>query len=289
MAQTPIEPQTKGIILANGLRMRYHEWPGTGPNLVLLHPSSGYGRMWDMTARTLGGGLRVFALDQRGHGDTDRPDGTYAAEEYAEDLHLFLESLGLGSAIVAGHSLGGRVAQVFAANYPEQSTAIILVGGPHYSNFFQERERANAVLEGAERMRVSQTEFPSREATLAFMRENIPTDSYSEEARRHLVEYNCRPLPGGGLTFKYDKVRVAQGLTHMSDDLSMYARRATCPVAIFRGTHSTHLSRGEAERMAAFWKDARIIEVEGDYGLEIENPEGLAQAILDFARVTAPA
>ena len=35
MSQTPIEPQTKDITLANGLRMRYYEWPGTGRNLVL--------------------------------------------------------------------------------------------------------------------------------------------------------------------------------------------------------------------------------------------------------------
>ena len=288
MSQTPIESQTKDITLANGLRMRYYEWPGTGRNLVLLHPSSGFGRMWDMTARALGGGLRVFALDQRGHGDTDRPDGSYAAEEYAEDLHLFLEAQGLGRAIVVGHSLGGRVAQVFAANYPEQSAAIILVGGPHYSNFFQERERVNRVLEGVERMRVSQSEFSSTEAALTYMRENYPTDSYSEETRRHRLEYNSRPLAGGGLAFKYDKLRVAQGLTHMADDLSVYAKRVTCPVAIVRGTHCAHLSREQAERVATFWKDAHIVEVEGDFGLKMENQEGLAQAILDFTRVTAP-
>ena len=287
MAQTQSRPLTKNITLSNGLKMRYYEWPGTGPNLVLLHPSSGYGRMWDMTARSLGGQLRVFALDQRGHGDTDRPDGGYAAEEYAEDLHLFLDRLGLSRTIVAGHSLGGRVAQVFAATYPEQALAIGLVGGPHYANFFQERDRVNTVLQGAERMRVSQTEFPSREAALAYLREYRPADS--EEARLHRVEHNRRTLSGGGVAFKYDKVRVAQGLTHIADSLRSYAGRVTCPVAVLRGSHSTHLTREEAERIAAFWKDGRIIEVEGDYALEIENPQGLAQAIMEFARVAAAA
>lgn len=281
MSTPRAEPMAKDITLGNGLKMRYYEWPGTGPNLVLLHPSSGYGRMWDMTARSLGGRFHVFALDQRGHGDTGRPDGSYAAEEYAEDLHLFLGALGVDRAIIAGHSLGGRVAQVFAAKYPQQTTAIILVGGPHYSNFFQERDRVSAVLEGAEQMRTSQTEFPTREAALAYLRQFRPTDS--EETRRHRLAHNASPLPGGGLAFKYDKVRVAQGLAHMADDLGDYARKVPCPVAIFRGSHSTHLTREEAERIALFWKDARIIEVEGDYGLEMENPSGLAQAILGFA------
>ena len=62
MAQTQTEPITKDITLANSLKMRYYEWPGTGPNLVFLHPSTGYGRMWDMTAGFLGGRLHAFAL-----------------------------------------------------------------------------------------------------------------------------------------------------------------------------------------------------------------------------------
>jgi len=287
MAQTQLEPMTKDVTLANGLKMRYYEWPGTGPNLVLLHPSSGYGRMWDMTASFLGGHFRVFALDQRGHGDTGRPDGGYTAEEYAEDLHTFLEMTGLGRAIVAGHSLGGRVAQVFAATYPEQTTAIILVGGPHYANFFQERDRVTTVLQGAHRMLDSQTEFPAAEAALSYLRDFRPTDS--DEMRRHRIVHNTRSLPDGGLAFKYDKVRVAQGLTHIADNLRIYAEKVTCPVAIIRGSRSTHLTREDAERITPFWKNARIIEVDGDYALEMENPQGLAHAIQDFGRVAVPA
>src|SRR5262249_58835093 len=47
--QTMIAPRAfheKNVTLANGLTIHYYEWPGPKPNLVLLHPSSGYGRMW---------------------------------------------------------------------------------------------------------------------------------------------------------------------------------------------------------------------------------------------------
>ena len=285
MAQTQTEPIANQVTLANGLNMCYYEWPGTGPTLVLLHPSSGYGRMWDMTAGFLGGQLRVFALDQRGHGDTDRPDGAYSAEEYAEDLHLFLETKRLDKAIVAGHSLGGRVAQVFAATYPEQAAAILLVGGPHYANFFQERDRVDGVLQGVHQMLVSQEEFPNSEAALSYLQDFRPNDS--DEIRNHRIQHNMKPLPDGGLAFKYDKVRVAQGLTHIANNLRNYPGKVTCPVAIVRGSRSTHLTSGEAERIASFWKDARIFEVDGDYALELENPQGLAEVILDFTRVAA--
>ncbi len=287
MASTHNEPQRNTILLSNGLRMQYYQWPGTGPNLVFLHPSSGYGRMWEMTAECLSGQFQIFALDQRGHGDTDKPDGAYTAEEYAEDLRLFIEEAGVERPIIAGHSLGGRVAQVFAATYPQQVTAIALVGGPHYENFFQERDRVNTVLEGVQRMRVSETEFSSEEEALAFLRDYRPTDT--DDMRRHRIAHNMSRTGDGRLSFKFDKVRVAQGLTHIADDLKPYARRVTCPVAILRGTNSSHLSRHEAEEVASFWNDSRVIEVEGDYTLELENPQGLAQAIMDFARAATPA
>src|SRR5262249_49878335 len=53
--------QEKDVALSNGLTLHYYEWPGTGPALVLLHPSSGYGRMWEWTVDALGEGLHVYA------------------------------------------------------------------------------------------------------------------------------------------------------------------------------------------------------------------------------------
>src|SRR5262249_60969403 len=80
----------KNVILPNGLEVHYDEWPGPKPVLVFLHPSSGYGRMWEWTASHLASRFHIYALDQRGHGSSGRPDGDYSAEEYANDLWLFL-------------------------------------------------------------------------------------------------------------------------------------------------------------------------------------------------------
>ena len=133
--------QGKDVTLPNGLTIHYYEWPGPRPNLVLLHPSSGYGRMWQETADALGSRFHVYALDQRGHGDSGRPDGDYSAEEYAQDLALFFRAVGLDRAIVAGQSLGGRVGQVFAATHPQHVQGLGLVGGPHQIGRASCRER----------------------------------------------------------------------------------------------------------------------------------------------------
>jgi 2-(acetamidomethylene)succinate hydrolase len=272
--------QEKDVTLSNGLKLHYYEWPGPRPILVLLHPSSGYGRMWEWTVRHLGSGCHVYALDQRGHGDSGRPDGDYSAEEYAHDLYLFFAKVGIDKAIVAGQSLGGRVGQVFAATHPERIEALALVGGPHPSNFFPTKQATIKVLNAAQRMLESQTEFPSRDAALAYMRSLRPRDR--DEWLRHRVEHNTLAA-GGSVAVKYDNVRVAIGLAHMADDLRKYAARTTCPVAIVRGTKSSELTIEEAKEIARCWKNAVVIDVDGDYALQMENPAGLAQALLGFA------
>jgi len=272
--------QEKTVTLSNGLTLHYYEWPGPRPNLVLLHPSSGYGRMWQATADALGSEFHVYALDQRGHGDSARPDGDYSAEEYADDLHLFFRQVGIDKAVVAGQSLGGRVGQVFAAVYPGEIQALGLVGGPHVSNFFPTRDEVIKVLGSAHRMLESKTEFPSREAALAYLRTARPRDQ--ESALLHRLEHNF-VASGSGVVAKYDKVRVALGLAHMADDLRKYAARAACPVALLRGTHSSELTAAQAKDLAGCWKNAVVIDIEGDYALQMENPSGLAKALSSFA------
>jgi 2-(acetamidomethylene)succinate hydrolase len=270
----------KDVTLANGLTIRYYEWPGPRPNLILLHPSSGYGRMWEATASALGSRCHVYALDQRGHGDSGRPDGDYSAEEYAHDLLLFFQAVGIDKAIVAGQSLGGRVGQVFAAIHPERIQGLGLVGGPHTSNFFPTRAETTKVLGAANRMLESPIEFPSLDAAYAYLKSARPRDG--ESALRHRLEHNFVKT-GAGVTVKYDKVRVAIGLAHMADDLRKYAARAACPVAILRGTRTAELTLAEAKEIATCWKNAAVVDVEGDYALQMENPAGLAEALLALA------
>src|SRR5439155_1034677 len=82
-------------------------------------------------------------------------------------------------------------------------------------------------------------ECPSRDAALAYLRTARPRDQ--EASLRHRLEHNF-VAAGAGVAVRYDKVRVALGLAHMADDLRKYAARATCPVAILRGTHTSELT-----------------------------------------------
>jgi pimeloyl-ACP methyl ester carboxylesterase len=274
--------QAHDITLSTGLDIHYFHRSGTGPTLIFLHPSSGYGRMWQETTACLPAEYNVYALDQRGHGDSSRPDGEYSAEELSRDLKLFIDKLGLQRVIVAGHSLGGRVALCFAAAYPGNTAGLIMVAGPHLSNFYQTRDAVKTVYTTAYKTMVSETKFASREAALSYISTFRPNDTPA--AWQHRVDHNMTHAPDGSATVKYDPVRVAEGLTHQLIDLKYAAAAVSCPTAFIRGTRSAEMTPQAAQDVAKFWTrtPVDIYSVEAKVSLQLENPDGLAKAIAEF-------
>ena len=264
--------------------MNIHYWlrPGNDINLVLLHPSSGYGRMWEQTAGYLDRRFAVYAPDQRGHGDSSRPDGEYSAEELARELRDTVDKWGLKRVVVGGHSLGGRVALVFAAWYPEITAGLVMVAGPHLSNFYQTKEAVKTVYATSYKTMVSPTEFPSRAAALAFIKEFRPKDT--PFAWEHRVDHNMNHAPDGKVTVKYDPVRVAEGLTHQLIDLKKYAAAVRCPTAFIRATRSDEMTPEAAKDAAKFWTatEVDIYSVEAKTSLQLENAKDLAASITAF-------
>jgi pimeloyl-ACP methyl ester carboxylesterase len=124
-----VEPQERRIAVS-GLTFRVREWPGDGPPVVLAHGLASNSRIWDEVAPRLADRFHVVALDQRGHGLSDRPaDQDYSFEAVTADLHGVIMALGLGRSTIVGHSWGGNVALVFATSYPEATRALVLVDG----------------------------------------------------------------------------------------------------------------------------------------------------------------
>ncbi len=99
----------------------------TNPALVLLHGSGGDSSVWTAQIEALSENHHVIAADLPGHGQSQ---GKSAREpqEYANWLKLLTESLKLSSFVLAGHSLGGSIAQQFAHMFPEMLRGLVLIG-----------------------------------------------------------------------------------------------------------------------------------------------------------------
>ena len=71
---------------------------------------------------------RVYVLDQRGHGDSDRPSRGYLFSDFAADVLAFMDAKGLDAATIVGHSMGSFVAQHVASIAPERVSRLLLIG-----------------------------------------------------------------------------------------------------------------------------------------------------------------
>lgn len=99
------------------------------PNVVLIHGWPNAGRVWQSFAEALLklGNYRLYALDLRGYGDSDKPEAGYTCAGFANDVEDAVAAWGLTQYAVLGHSMGGKVAQVLAARQPVGLEALLLL------------------------------------------------------------------------------------------------------------------------------------------------------------------
>src|SRR5215813_9057659 len=121
-------------LTVKGLRLRVLDWGGSGrAPLLLLHGFTGHAHAWDTLSIALQPHFHVYALDQRGHGDSD-PANVYNAVVAFDDLSGVIDQLHLAPLNVIGLSMGGRNAIYFTAKRPEAVRKLVIVDiGPEIS------------------------------------------------------------------------------------------------------------------------------------------------------------
>jgi len=124
----------------------YYREIGTGTPMVILHGLYGSSDNWITIGRELSSKYRVILFDQRNHGQSPHSP-SHAYNHLAEDLLELLQSLGLSKIILMGHSMGGKTAMLFASQFPEMISKLIVVdiSPASYSNSkdFSSQERVH--------------------------------------------------------------------------------------------------------------------------------------------------
>jgi 3-oxoadipate enol-lactonase len=100
---------------------------GSGPPVLLLHGLGWDHSLWNPTVERLAPHYRVVAVDTRGHGATDKPDGPYDMAMFSLDCAALADALGLTGICVIGLSQGGMVAQNLALLRPDLVASLVLI------------------------------------------------------------------------------------------------------------------------------------------------------------------
>ncbi len=117
------EIPVEGTVSLDSLSLSYRDWGGSGKSVILLHGLASNSRIWDLVAPILSLNSSVIAIDQRGHGKSDKPRCGYDFCSVTDDIAQFLIAMQIENTVIVGHSWGGSVALSLAVKYPS------LVGG----------------------------------------------------------------------------------------------------------------------------------------------------------------
>jgi pimeloyl-ACP methyl ester carboxylesterase len=105
----------------------YYEERGSGEPLLLIMGITAPGSVWNVHVADWKHHFRCIIGDNRGVGQTDKPEGPYSTEQMADDYAGLLDSLGLENVSVVGCSMGSTIAQQLAIRHPEKVKSLVLM------------------------------------------------------------------------------------------------------------------------------------------------------------------
>jgi non-heme chloroperoxidase len=119
----------KTINLSTGVKLEYVEQGDpAGIPVILVHGFPDSWRSYEQVLPYFPQSLHVFAISQRGHGNSDKPANGYFPKDFAADIAAFIKAQKLPPVIIVGHSMGASVTQQFVVKYPELVRGIVLEG-----------------------------------------------------------------------------------------------------------------------------------------------------------------
>ena len=113
-----------------GVTLAYEEAGSGDPPFLFIHGVACDRSYFAPQAEQFRRGHRTVSVDLRGHGESDKPHQEYTMSGFADDLAWLCEQLNVERPVVVGHSLGGVVAMVLAAQHPDLPTAIVMLDAP---------------------------------------------------------------------------------------------------------------------------------------------------------------
>ena len=246
------------------LKLHYAVWGDeAAPPLLLIHGNRDHARTWDRVALRLKQHYCVYAVDLRGHGDSEwSVGGQYSLPEFVLDVAMLGNELSRFPLTVIGHSLGGAVALEYSGVFPGNVSRVVAVEGlgprmteptpasvrmRHWIGHMQDFDRRTT------------RRYASVEDAVRRMREENP--HLTPEMAHHLTLHASRRNEDGSLSWKFDNyVRLHSPYEFNIAEAREIWNQIRCPVLLIRGSESW-ASDPESDGKASAFHDYKTVLV----------------------------
>lgn len=285
-----MQPESRRVRGAHDLSLHLLAWSDEGVPLLLLHGFGNDAHIWDDFAPIVAPYYRVVALDHRGHGDSAwDPQRRYEHDAMVEDVEKVTAELGIDRLVIVGHSLGGRIATLFAGRHPERMAGLVLVDiGPEVDARGKLRIR----------MDVESRPSPVYASTAEYARDlSLAYPAATPEALARMAQHGLRRREDGLFELKMDPALRggfgASGETPAQAEAREREAERTlwdalakipCPTLVVRGAASDILSPDCADRMVedVLPKGRLAVVARAGHSVMTDNPNGFRDAVAEF-------
>jgi pimeloyl-ACP methyl ester carboxylesterase len=256
-----LEPRSR-YYQSQRLKLHYAVWGDEAdPPLLLIHGNRDHARTWDRVAVRLKQDYCVYAVDLRGHGDSEWSiGGQYSLPEFVLDVAMLGQELDRFPLTIIGHSLGGAVALEYSGVFPDRVRQVVAIEGLG--------PRVGEPTSGSARMRKwigNMQEFDKRrprrydslDDAVRRMQEENP--HLTPDMARHLTIHGMKQNDDGSLSWKFDNyVRLHSPYEFNIGEAREIWNQIRCPVLLIRGSESW-ASDPEADGKASAFHDYRNV------------------------------
>ncbi|WP_233511050.1 alpha/beta fold hydrolase [Dyella psychrodurans] len=232
----------KHSVQAGDTQWVYYEG-GQGPTIILLHGFVANKEVWLKVAPLLTAHFHVVIPDLPGWGESSRiPNASYNIDNQADRLNDFIQTLHLQHALIVGHSMGGAIAGVYAAEHPNDIAELALIDS--FGLKFKENDFAKEAMAGTDPFIYNDRPGFERATALAFehvpdipgrfidvfIKENIANRAFIESTFKELREdsqvsslqnrLDKLTMPTLGLWCRDDKIIDISALESLRDGLT---------------------------------------------------------------------
>jgi 3-oxoadipate enol-lactonase len=253
----------------NGIHLRYESWGVGSAPLVLLHGLGSSADDWFLQLPAFAPHYLCVAVDLRGHGLSDKPEGRYSVGLFASDVAELLRDLALTPAHILGLSLGGMVAQQVAIAQPAAVRSLVLI-----NTLPGLWPPARQIV----RVGVRRLSRPWRRPDMAQVAARIAADLFPDPASGFMrAQVEARMAANDPAAYRRATLAVARFWPGAA------LRRLTCPALIIAGEADRVVPSVYQARLRKALPHARFVAIPAaGHACNIDRPEVVNAAVLEF-------
>ena len=243
---------------------------GTGETLIILHGLFGSADNWFSIAKELEKKYTLYLVDQRNHGDSPHSED-WNYQVMAEDLNELMESEGIKSAYLMGHSMGGKTVMAFALQYPEKVKKLIVADiAPRYYPLHHQ-----VILEGLNAIPIGQ--IKSRKDA-----DEILSGYIKNMGIRQFLLKSLGRNEKGGFEWKINLKTITKKIEIVGEEIDS-DQSFDNPTLFMGGENSDYIKESDKSDISRLFPNSKIIYIKNaGHWLHAEQPGAVIEAVRSF-------